>query len=231
LWPVSACTLVRRAGEAAPVAKDAEIARLMAEVERLSVEPIESARVITIRNQRNELAALNRAYTRLLDKSGYVDQMEVERLKVERDDLLRWRAAMNRLRPDGTKWFTDVDVCVSAITERLKAGEDAAAQRDALQARIDAGVRAWEKWKQQCGSLWLWAFPGVTASLCWAEVCDALNAQPDHFADAAMVDERTGKADRRTGWPPLYVRQFSRDGLPDRRRTTGTIADRGKVSL
>ncbi len=41
-------------------------------------------------------------------------------------------------------------------------------------------------------------------------------------------DERTGLTDRRTGWSPLYVRQFSRYGLPDRRRTTGTIADRGK---
>ena len=44
----------------------------------------------------------------------------------------------------------------------------------------------------------------------------------------SSLDERTGLADRRTGWPPLYVRQFSRDGLPDRRRTTGTIADRDK---
>ena len=43
-------------------------------------------------------------------------------------------------------------------------------------------------------------------------------------------DERTGLTDRRTGWPPLYVRQFSRCGLPDRRRTTSTIADRGKAS-
>lgn len=72
---------------------------------------------------------------------------------------------------------------------------------DALQARIDAGVRAWEKWKQQCGSLWLLAFPGVTASQEWSDVCDAL--------DADYVVYPIAEADE---------------------RTAGTIADRGKAS-
>ena len=46
----------------------------------------------------------------------------------------------------------------------------------------------------------------------------------------SSLDERTGLTDRRTGWSPLYVRQFSRYGLPDRRRTGGTITDRKETN-
>lgn len=118
---------------------------------------------------------------------------------------------------------------VERLTAELCACKDermaAEIERDALQARIDAGVQAWDEWKQQCGLLWLWAFPGCSASPQWAEVCDALDAEP------IEQDERKGSEKRFTN-PERGIEFWMDDkGLlfDDRRVTPGTRADRGKV--
>lgn len=201
-------------------AKDAEIAELRESLERSRLA------LNTTRQQRDQFWSQRDAA-----------RAEVERLKNECSDQ--------------QSYVLDLESAIARKDTRIKVLEVAndsltqyssilTAERDALRARIDAGVRAWEKWKQQCGSLWLWAFPGATASQAWSDVCDALDADYVVYPIDQPVDERKGE---RRKVIPARIR---RDGFDysmdydtpwmtnrrkyDRRRTAGTIADRGKAS-
>lgn len=168
-WPVSALTLIRRAGEATPAdAKDAEIARLTAEVER---------------------------------------------------------------------WKFCVDAHEQNYRAMLRRVDEVAAERDALRARIDAGVPVCrfpimkKSWSENLSS-----FP---------ESCERGILLIDARPIEQPVDERTGPADRRQSEENLQGRHrrvfqergFKQQGATyrerqqcnDRRRTAGTIADRGKA--
>lgn len=164
-------------------AKDAEIAELRAEVERLKSECSEQQRYVL-----DLESAISRKETR------------IKVLEVANDSLTQYSSNLTAERDALQASLRDEQAKRASIEAELAACRES---RDALQARIDAGVRVWDKWKQECGKLWLWAFPGATASQAWSDVCDALDRQPlDHIVEPnKMVDERRRtpgtRADRR----------------------------------
>lgn len=165
-WPLSACTLVRRAGEAAPVAKDAEIARLTAQRDELRTQL-----------EASELRA------KLLEKS-YDEQH-------------------------------------AAMSEKEGRCMELQAERDTLRARIDAGRVMYGGMYGHEHDIEMWTFNHVDTDTMTALLIDA---RPIDQPDAAMVDERTGKADRRE---KNLFGVHGRPGKSDRRRVAGTRADRG----
>lgn len=110
------------------------------------------------------------------------------------------------------------------------------AQRDALQARIDAGVRVWGK--DLGNGEWSWGYGEYNTID--THTATLIDPQPaDHIADAGKMvdDDRKGKADRREAYstgPVCRVNQTAdtigrlRTPAPNRRKTPGTKADRVK---
>lgn len=204
-------------------AKDAEIAELRAEVERLESKYHDKSEwcnrwqgVITEERQKNalltaEVARLNDVVIKMQRPAGphgSEDDVERERLRILNNDL-------------------------EATCAHLQA------ERDALRTRIDAGEVVYD------GPSGWWCTEGpyskIKALIIDREIIDARPIeQPDHIADPGkMVDDRTGKADRRgrqKGSGAEWRRLDKRDSLElrscrgCRRRTAGTIADRGKAS-
>lgn len=191
-------------------------------------------------------AELARLKNECSDQQSYVLDLEsaiarkdtrIKVLEVANDSLTQYSSILTAERDALQASLRDEQAKRASIEAELAACRES---RDYLRARIDAGVRAWEKWKQQCGSLWLWAFPGATTSQAWSDVCDALDADYVVYPIDQPVDERKGE---RRKVIPARIR---RDGFDysmdydtpwmtnrrkyDRRRTPGTIADRGKAS-
>lgn len=159
-----------------------------------------------------------------------------------RESLERSRLALNTTRQQRDQFWSQRDAARAEL-ERWKSRADAheqnykamlrrvdevVAERDALQARVDAGVRVWGSWS-------VFAVFGGESSRDSSDTHTALLIDARPIADA---DERKGE---RRKVIPARIR---RDGFDysmdydtpwmtnrrkyDRRRTAGTIADRGK---
>jgi len=134
------------------------------------------------------------------------------------------------LRAEVERWKSIADAHEQNYNMMLKRIDEVAAERDALQARVDGGVRVWS----------------IDSKDWHVERCLADNHSAtlliDHIADPGkMVDERKGKADRRMTHAFHYYKPSRRKYIGhtqyqsntvewarynDRRRTAGTIADR-----
>lgn len=232
-WPVSACTLVRRAGD---VDKDDEIARLQSELHARNDE------IVGLRAELENVTATMSLFQGMRDQSReYAEQYqserdaaraEVERLKSECSEQQRY---VLDLESAITRKETRIKVLEVANDSLTQYSSNLTAERDALQARVDGGVRVWS----------------IDSKDWHVERCLADNHSAtlliDHIADPGkMVDERVGKADRRE---TSYTKAFGsggwikrddkgRQGIigcfgdvaharsNDRRKTLGTIKDR-----
>lgn len=170
-WPVSALTLVRRAGEPAPVEDDdrksgteiaamasQEIDSMQSTIDKLLADMhAKDAEITRLTAERD--AMFNRLESRTLDRNMYAlrctdKDEEIARLTDElharNDEIVGLRAEVDRLTAERNTLELNLDIAQRQLEEMKMHYAAATARADALQARIDAGVPVYsgagEKW-------------------------------------------------------------------------------------
>lgn len=254
-WPVSALTLVCRAGEPAPADKDAEIAELRESLERSRLA------LNTTRQQRDKFWSqrdaarddVHRLQSELHARNDEIVGLraEVGRLTAELEKAKEWPAQALQMRYNRDMYLAVLKLICETYPEtedgelcdawrRLLTERDAAraeverltAERDALRARIDEGRVMYGGMYGHEHDIELWTFTHVDTDTLHGRLIDA--------RPIAEADER--KAERRVVVPEYITEDGSDYAMAhhtpwitnkrksDRRRTAGTIADRGQAS-
>lgn len=217
---------------------------LLAEDEAIEPPALQVGDVVRLR------AELARLKNECSDQQSYVLDLEsaiarkdtrIKVLEVANDSLTQYSSNLTTERDALQASLRDEQAKRASIEAELAACRES---RDALRARIDAGRVMYGGMYGREHDLEMWTFNHVDTDMMTALLIDA---RPIDQPDAAMVDERKGKADRREigcdasyeariavgrEHTRKYINQNDCNGTVncarsnDRRRTAGTRADR-----